>query len=255
MESTAESSEELELNCSLLPEAASWAYRCGVFFDVENKSARGIAITGMKAGAYGRDLTAQLYACTVGPSGPSETDRSAWKQVWEGELKLRQSTPMCLDEPVIIQPGSMQGFLLASNTYAIYHTTRSDPVQDDNIIIHAGTRSTEHRGDGDPFSRSSQSRSEKSMHAGSVSYKMVDAQALTVHCADSSGEGAKTVTCIDLAGAERCTFSVEAADTSIGDIRTRASDELGLPPYCLRLLAVDGTVLSDVATIDSLASS
>ena len=69
------------LKCSLSPERPSWGYRCGVFFNVTNKTDEAIFITGLTAGSHGGNVEAMLYACVYGASNGHETEEDDWKVI------------------------------------------------------------------------------------------------------------------------------------------------------------------------------
>jgi hypothetical protein len=144
--------------------------------------------------------------------------------------------------------------LLVSKTYAVYHAADAEPVQDDNIMISAGVRSTEHSGYKNPFHLDAQSRHDLATHAGSVSY--IFAKSYNVHCDASrpDSNGTTYVTC-----------SIPSDGMQLAKIRMRLSRNIaklreiitmvvssnlsGASPLHLNLLSPDGTVLSDMASI------
>jgi hypothetical protein len=167
-------------------------------------------------------------------------------------LKQRSSTPIGVLWP--LAPHATQGFLLVSKTYAVYHAADAEPVQDDNIMISAGVRSTEHSGYKNPFHLDAQSRHDLATHAGSVSY--IFAKSYNVHCDASrpDSNGTTYVTC-----------SIPSDGMQLAKIRMRLSRNIaklreiitmvvssnlsGASPLHLNLLSPDGTVLSDMASI------
>mmetsp|Transcript_70417 Transcript_70417/g.195991 ORF Transcript_70417/g.195991 Transcript_70417/m.195991 type:complete len:260 (-) Transcript_70417:57-836(-) len=242
---SADPQDEVTLKCSIIPEAPSWAYRCGVFFDVYNKTDRPIVVTALTAGAHNAKQPSKLYACTAGASTDQECNPALWTQVWHGDIEVRTSTPLRLDEPVNVEPRAEQGFLLVSEGYALYHTTSPRAVEDENIEIRAGLRSTEHRGDQDPFAAGAHSRHDaKSTHAGSVSYRFAEVLAVTLSCSDADSVGVVSITCMNCSAAELCTVDAQS-DWNALQLRRLLADTLGMPWYSLKLLRADGTPLGD----------
>jgi len=243
--------EEKTLNCSLSPEHPSWAFRCGVFFDVVNKTDRNILITGLCAGSYGGDREATLYACTKGASSGNETNEAVWKVLWSGMLKLRASTPVNLNLLLKLGPGATQGLLLVSKDYAVYHTIDPRPVEDDNIMICAGVRSTEHRGNLSPFDPNAQSPRERSTHAGSISYMFGKSYIVTCQAAEPDADGLTQITCTNLAGAELASISIGGAE-AVATLRQHVAEALS-SQLCdagvqIELLS-GGELLSDATSI------
>jgi len=204
--------KEMRLNCSISPENPSWAFRCGVFFDVVNKTDRTILITGLCAGSYGGNRQTTLYACTEGASAGHETIKTDWKVLWEGTLKERSSTPVNLHVLLKLPAHATQGLLLVSKQYAVYHSTTHDPVEDENIRLCPGVRSTEHRGDKDPFDPSGQDPHMRSTHAGSISYIFGQSYIVLCEASEADSDGRMHITCRTLAGAEFGTVDVNASE-------------------------------------------
>ena len=69
------------LECSCTPERPSWHYRCGVFFDVVNKTNATIFVTGLTAGSHGSNVEAKLYACHLGASSGNELEEEDWEVI------------------------------------------------------------------------------------------------------------------------------------------------------------------------------
>jgi len=245
---------EMCLNCSLSPENPSWAYRCGVFFDVVNKTDRTIFLTGLTAGAYGGDREATLYACTAGESAGHETFEAEWKVLWSGVLKKRASSPLSLCVLLKLPPHATQGLLLVSKSYAVYHTTQETPVEDDNIRICAGVRSTEHRGDMNPFDPAAHSRHEKATHAGSISYIFGKSYIVMCYASEPDDDRLTHITCRNMAGRELAILAVQPSENvaklreGIGAVlSSELSDAAALQ---LELMTPGCTLLSDEATIE-----
>jgi hypothetical protein len=167
-------------------------------------------------------------------------------------LKQRSSTPIGVLLP--LAPHETQGFLLVSKTYAVYHTTDAEPVQDDNIMISPGVRSTEHPGYKNPFHFDAQSRHDLATHAGSVSY--IFAKSYVVHCDASMPDDNDIthVTCKDPCdGIELAQLRMMLC-TKIAKLREIItmvvnSNHSGKSPFHLNLLSPDGRVLSDMDSI------
>lgn len=202
----------MHLSCSTSPERPSWAYRCGCFFDVVNKTDRTILITGLCAGSYGGDKQATLYACTEGASASHETVPTDWKVLWEGTLKERSSTPLNLHVLLTLPAHSTQGLLLVSKEYAVYHSTSQEPIEDENIRLCPGVRSSEHRGDKDPFDPKGHDRRMRSTHAGSISY--IFGQSYLVICQPSvaDSDGTVRISCCNMSGTELGVVDVLASE-------------------------------------------
>jgi hypothetical protein len=236
------------LNCSLKPENPSWAYRCGVFFDVVNKSEGPILLTGLAAGSHSGDKEATLYACTEGASTGHETDASAWKILWEGILKQRSSTSVPLNVALKVAPQATQGLLLVSKAYAVYHTINEGDVEDEHIKICAGVRSTEHRGEKNPFDPSAHDPRMKATHAGSVSYILGTTYIVMLLATAPDDEGLLDITCCNTAGAEIVVLQVRTTDdvsTLRPMIAAALSSEEVTSEAIIELMAPDGTLLSD----------
>ena len=174
--------------------------------------------------------------------------------MWTGTLKQRSSTPVDIGDLLPLAPHATQGFLLVSKTYAVYHTTDGEPVQDDNIMICPGVRSTEHSGYKNPFHRDAQSRSEQATHAGSVSY--IFAKSYIVNCEASTPDrnGITYVTCKDPCdGMELAKIQVRLSGNfaKLREIITMVVKFKlsGTSPLHLKFLGPDGRVLSDMASI------
>lgn len=245
--------DEKCLNCSLSPERPSWAYRCGVFFDVVNKTDSTILITGLTAGSHGGDREATLYACTQGASSGHETVEADWNILWAGMLKERSSTGVRLHVLLELAPYATQGLLLVSKDYAVYHTTNQQPMEDDSIRICAGVRSTEHRGNKNPFDPAAHSTREKATHAGSISY--IFGKSYIVNCEASAPDGDELVliTCSNLAGSEIAKFLIHTSEDISklhAFIATQLSSQLSdVASLQLKLVAPDGSLLSDGTSI------
>jgi len=243
------------LNCSLSPERPSWAYRCGVFFDVVNKTDRTILVTGFNAGSFGGDRDAMLYACSAGTSVGHETSEEEWKVLWSGVLKERSSTAAQLHVLMKLAPHATQGFLLVSKDYAVYHTTSAEAVEDDSIKICAGVRSTEHRGQKNPFDPDAQS-TEKATHAGSISYMFGKSYIVMCEASAANGDGVIQVTCCNMAGVEFAALVCQASETVDqlrGKVATALSSQLSdIASLQLELVAPDGQILSDESPIEML---
>eukprot|EP00931_Biecheleriopsis_adriatica_P115540 TRINITY_DN91324_c0_g1_i1.p1 TRINITY_DN91324_c0_g1~~TRINITY_DN91324_c0_g1_i1.p1 ORF type:complete len:255 (-),score=33.35 TRINITY_DN91324_c0_g1_i1:99-863(-) len=250
--------EERRLNCFTSPEKPSWAYRCGCFFDVVNKTDRTILITGLCAGSHGGDREATLYACTDGASTGNETFPENWKILWQGTLKQRSSTPLNLHILLTLPAHATQGLLLVSKEYAVYHSTTEDPVEDENIRLCPGVRSTEHSGDKNPFDPSGQDPHMRSTHAGSISY--IFGQSYLVMCQPSEvdSDGLMQISCCNMAGSELGVVDVKASDDILklrekvaSVLSAQLSDTASLQ---LELLTPSGTLLKDgQAVADGLA--
>eukprot|EP00928_Gymnodinium_smaydae_P051616 TRINITY_DN35199_c0_g1_i1.p1 TRINITY_DN35199_c0_g1~~TRINITY_DN35199_c0_g1_i1.p1 ORF type:complete len:277 (-),score=26.30 TRINITY_DN35199_c0_g1_i1:70-846(-) len=244
---------EICLNCSLSPENPSWAYRCGVFFDVVNKTDRTLFLTGLTAGSHGGDQEATLYVCTEGASSGHETIESDWKILWSGTLTQRSSTPVKLHVLHKLEPHATQGLLLVSKNYAIYHTTSPKPVEDDNIRLCAGVRSTEHRGDMNPFDASAHSRSERATHAGSVSYMFGTSYTILCDATAPDGEGVTSVTCCNVSGEELAVLSTNSTET-VDSLRTMIANVLSsqlsdTSSLVVELIGPTGAVLEGTDTV------
>ena len=147
--------------------------------------------------------------------------------------------------------------MLVSKTYAVYHATDAEPVQDDNIMIRAGVRSTEHLGYENPFNPDAQCRYGLATHAGSVSYILGKSYIVNCEASMPDSNGMTYVTCkdpSDHAGIEFAKFQVNASG-NIAKLREIITKLLNLnrsdtSPLQLKLLATDGTLLSDTGSIE-----
>jgi len=224
------------------------------FFDVVNKTDSTILITGLAAGSHGEDLEATLYACTDGASTGHETLEAAWNVLWSGMLKQRSSTPVDLHVLLPVAPRATQGLLLVSKTYAVYHTTNQDPVEDENIMICAGVRSTEHRGHENPFHASAHSTSgERATHAGSISYIFGKSYIVMCEASTPASDGVVCVTCRNVAGNELAVLELQTSE-DIAKLRKLIATELSsqlsdTASLQLKLLTPDGTLLNDTDSI------
>ncbi|KAJ8600105.1 hypothetical protein CTAYLR_003463 [Chrysophaeum taylorii] len=154
-----------ELSCHETLESATWAYRCGVYWDVRNKTDQVLKIHGITAGSRGGPRQAVLFACAKSSKG-RELDKSAWVEVWSGTLREKTSTDVPCD--VGVPPFAARGFLLHSDTYAVYHS--AEGASDENIELVPGRRSRE-RQTLSPFEPDSLSE-DLGTHAGSVKYSL-----------------------------------------------------------------------------------
>lgn len=243
----------MQLNCFTSPERPSWAYRCGCFFDVVNKTDRTILITGLCAGSFGGDREATLYACTEGASAGHETVPSDWKVLWEGTLKERSSTPLNLHVLLALPAHATQGLLLVSRQYAVYHSTSEEPVEDENIRLCPGVRSTEHRGAKDPFDPSGQDPSMRSTHAGSISYIFGQSYLVVCQPSEAESDGVVHVSCCNMAGRELGVVDVQASDDTrklrekvATVLSAQMSDTAALQ---LELITPNGSLLKDGESI------
>ena len=153
------------LECYQTPESATWAYRCGVFFDIVNTSATTINVRKILAGAKGGERTAVLYSCQGGSAG-KEMDKQRWRDVWRGTLLENKSTPM--DVNVFVGPKQRIGFLLHSDVYALWHSESNHGASDGYLRIEPGLRSSEKR-QCSPFQTGYLS-DDKATFAGAVEY-------------------------------------------------------------------------------------
>lgn len=244
---------EIRLDCWISPEKPSWAYRCGVFFDVVNKTDRTILVTGLNAGACGGDKEAKLYACTRGSAVGRETDDTAWKVLWSGVLKHRAATPVSLNVLLPLPANATQGLLLVSDDYAVYHTTREDPVEDENIMLCAGVRSTEHKGNIGPFDPSGHSKSEKATHAGSISYIFGKSYIVMCNTGETDSDGNVNVACTNMAGSELAVVSIKGTDSVAmlrSSIATALSSQLSESASLqIELVGPDGKMMSNETCI------
>eukprot|EP00927_Polykrikos_kofoidii_P005931 TRINITY_DN12388_c0_g1_i1.p1 TRINITY_DN12388_c0_g1~~TRINITY_DN12388_c0_g1_i1.p1 ORF type:complete len:277 (+),score=31.48 TRINITY_DN12388_c0_g1_i1:66-833(+) len=244
---------EICVQFSLSPERPSWAYRCGVFFDVVNKTDVPILITGLSAGSHGRDVEATLYACKEGTSEGHETMEHEWKVLWSGTLQKRSSTPLRLSVLLKLLPQATQGLLLVSKTYAVYHTTDSSAVEDDNIRICAGVRSTEHRGSMNPFDPEAQSRHERATPAGSITYMIGEIFVVTCQASAPDESGYTEVACSTIAGRELAVLNFQGCE-DIADLRAKICDVLSsefsdASSLHIELVSPEGAELKDGISI------
>merc|ERR1739844_891715 len=123
---------------------------------------------------------------------------------------------------------------------------------DDNIIICAGVRSTEHGGEMDPFDPAAHSPDERATHAGSVSYMFGKSYLVTCSAAEPDGDDLVAVTCTNMAGNELAVLSVRTSET-VAALRALVSAALSSQlsdDAALQIeLVSDGALLSDGSSI------
>ncbi len=123
-------------------------------------------------------------------------------------------------------------------------------MQDDNIIICAGVRSTEHWGEKSPFDPEAQSHNERATHAGSVSY-IVSKSSYIVMCEASTPDsnGITHVTCHNLAGNELAVIQLKTSD-NIAMLHAMIAMTINETSHLqMKLLAPGGTLLSGMPSV------
>eukprot|EP00427_Karlodinium_veneficum_P010661 CAMPEP_0169092468 /NCGR_PEP_ID=MMETSP1015-20121227/16919_1 /TAXON_ID=342587 /ORGANISM="Karlodinium micrum, Strain CCMP2283" /LENGTH=249 /DNA_ID=CAMNT_0009153043 /DNA_START=3 /DNA_END=752 /DNA_ORIENTATION=+ len=241
----------MTLNCYTSPERPSWAYRCGCFFDVVNKTDRQILITGLCAGSHGGDREATLYACTEGGSAGNEENPAAWKILWQGSLKQRSSTPLNLHVVLQLPKHATQGLLLVSKEYAVYHSTTEDPVEDDNIMLVPGMRSTEHHGDKDPFDGAGHDRNMRSTHAGSITYMFGQSYIVMCEATETDADENARITLRNMAGSELGVVNIQVSEDA-SKLREKVGDILSgqmKASLQLELMTPEGALLKNGQSI------
>merc|ERR1712176_1083234 len=125
--------------------------------------------------------------------------------------------------------------------------------EDDNIRILAGVRSTEHRGEVGPFDPKGHSSHEKATHAGSISYMIGQAYAVTCEASAPDDNGNMRITCCNIAGMEVAVLDVNQTQmvAELRDLLTQAlcAQCSDVESMNVELLGPDGSVLCNDASV------
>merc|ERR1712008_68914 len=122
----------------------------------------------------------------------------------------------------------------------------SDPVEDENVMLCPGVRSTEHRGEKDPFDPSGHDTHMRSTHAGSISYIFGQSYIVVCEMSETASDGLLQVACRNLAGSELGVVNIQSSEDTF-TLREKVSTLLGAQSASvhLELMTPSGTLLKD----------